>query len=193
MPAQAATAITRETAREAASAAVLRLYHAGDPASHPDDGIHLYAVRAPAGSRLLVRVVGVAVALAALAGLSVGAQHSVRSAIAGSGTAAVDNARLDDSYYHCLTVQVDSLVGPGRVVDVSTSNAGSWATLSKVVAPRDTMTTDAAGAVAVLALAPRQGAGGCLGSVVQARYRNGQVRYATGATLQGAGPPPPVL
>jgi len=192
MAAQAAVAITRETARDAASAAGLRGHDTGHPAAPLDQEIYAHVSQVPR-SRLLVRVVGAFVALAALAGLVVGAQQSVRADVGGSGAAAVANARLDDAYYRCLTIQVDSLIGPGRVVDVSTSDAGNWATLSKVVAPRDTMTTDAARAAAVVSLSPLHGTGSCLGSRVQARYPDGQVRLATGPTLEGAGPPPPVL
>ncbi len=146
-------------------------------------GPHDLPARPPA-----VRLVGLAVTLTVLVGLVIGAVHGGR-ATAGLGSARqVSSARLDIAYYDCLTTQSSSLVRPGKVVDVSTANPGSWATLSKVVAPRDVLTTDRRIAVAVLTLERRPG--GCLGSAVVAHYPNGTVRQGTGASLSGQGPPP---
>jgi len=138
--------------------------------------------------------VGLALALVALGALVVGSVHGARSSVGRADAGAVASARLDDAYYECLAAQAGSLVGPGLLVDVSTADPGSWATLVKVVAPRDVLTTAQTGSVAVLTLTRRPGPGACLGSVVVARYPNGSVRDGTGGSLPGdESPPPPVL
>jgi hypothetical protein len=141
-----------------------------------------------------LRLVGLALALVALGALVVGSVHGARSSVGRADAASVASARLDDAYYGCLAAQAGSLVGPGLVVDVSTSDPGSWGTLVKVVAPRDVLTTDQGRSAAVLTLARRPGPGACLGSVVVARYPDGTVRQGTGGSLPGdESPPPPVL
>lgn len=140
-----------------------------------------------------LRLVGLALALVALVALVVGAVHSVRSTAGRAGAPSVASANLDDAYYGCLAAQVDSLVGPGRAVDVSTADPAAWATLAKVVAPRDVITTDRGRSVPLLSLAPRRGAGACLGSVVVARF-GATVGDGTGGSLPGdEAPPPPAL
>jgi len=143
---------------------------------------------------LALRLVGLALALVAVGALVVGSVHGARSSVGRADATSVTSARLDDAYYGCLAAQTESLVGPGLVVDVSTSDPGSWGTLVKVVAPRDVLTTDQARSAAVLTLARRSGPGACLGSVVVARYPNGTVRDGTGGSLPGdESPPPPAL
>jgi hypothetical protein len=131
---------------------------------------------------------GLLVSLVALAGLCVGAVHSARATSVQAGAHQVALARLDVAYYDCLRSQVASLIGPGQSVHVSTNNPGQWATLSKVVAPRDVITTDARSATVVLSLESHSG--GCLGSLVQARYANGTVALAHRPTLRGDHGPP---
>jgi hypothetical protein len=140
--------------------------------------------------RVAWRLAGLAVGLVAVAGLTVGAVHGVRSTATQADEQQVALGRLDVAYYDCLAAQVHSLVGPGQVVAVSTANPGNWATLSKAVAPWAVMTEDEPRAVAVLQMAPRHGAGSCLGSVVVARYADGRVRVGTGSSLPGDEPPP---
>lgn len=140
---------------------------------------------------LALRLVGLGLALIALGALVAGSVHAARSAVGRAGPVAVSSARLDVAYYGCLAAQTGSLVGPGLVVDVSTADPGAWATLVKVVAPRDVLTTDEGRSVALLTLARRRGPGACLGSVVVARYRDGSVRAGTGGSLPGDEAPPP--
>ncbi|HEX4081470.1 MAG TPA: hypothetical protein VHX40_00785 [Acidimicrobiales bacterium] len=140
--------------------------------------------------RVAWRLAGLTVGLVAVAGLAVGAVHGARSTTAQADDREVALGQLDVAYYDCLAAQVHSLVGPGQVVAVSTANPGNWATLAKAVAPWAVMTDDQRRAVAVLYLAPRHGAGSCLGSAVVARYPDGRVRVGTGGSLPGDEPPP---
>jgi hypothetical protein len=148
----------------------------------------------PAGPRrgrgIALRLAGLVVGLVAVVGLTVGAVHGARSSGAQADDEQVALAHLDVAYYDCLAAQVHSLVGPGQVVVVSTANPGNWATLAKAVAPYATMTEDQRQAVAVLSMAPRHGAGACLGSVVVAHYADGRVRVGTGGSLPGDEQPP---
>ena len=137
------------------------------------------------------RVLGLAVGLVASAALVLGAVHGVRSTAADADDSALASARVDVAYYACLAAQVHSLVRPGEVVAVSTADPGTWATLSKAVAPWAVITASPGQAVAVLSLQPRHGGGACLGQVVVARARDGLVRRGTGASLPGDEPPPP--
>jgi hypothetical protein len=139
---------------------------------------------------MAVRLLGLAVGLAALCGLAVGAVHGARSSGAQADDQQVTLAQLDVAYYDCLAAQVHSLVRPGQVVVVSTANPSNWATLSKAVAPWAVMTEDQRRAVAVLSMSPRHGARTCLGSVVVARYADGRIRVGTGGSLPGDEQPP---
>ncbi len=140
--------------------------------------------------RVARRLTGLAVGLVAVVGLTVGAVHGARSTGAQADDQQVAVGRLDMAYYDCLAAQVHSLVGPGQVVAVSTASPGNWVTLAKAVAPWAVMTDRERRAVAVLSMAPRHGAGACLGSVVVARYPGGRLRTGTGGSLPGAESPP---
>ena len=159
---------------------------AGPAADRPDPD----PPAGPRGRGIAWRLAGLVVGLVAVAGLTVGAVHGARSSGAQADDEQVALAHLDVAYYDCLAAQVHSLVRPGQVVAVSTANPGNWATLAKVVAPWGTMTEDQRQAVAVLRMAPRHGAGACLGSVVMARYPDGGVRVGTGGSLPGDEQPP---
>ncbi len=137
-----------------------------------------------------LRLVGLALAIVGLLTLVVGGVHSLRVTAARAGASSVASARLDDAYYRCLSEQVDSLVRPDQVVDVSTAEPGAWVTLAKVVAPRDVLTTDPGRSTALLSLVSSNRRGTCLGSVVVARYPDGTSRHGTGGTLAGHEAPP---
>jgi len=134
------------------------------------------------------RLVGLSVTIVALVGLITGAVHGSRATAAQASRQEVAQARLDIAYYDCLTRQVANIIGPNQRVVVSTANPGAWATLSKVVAPRDVMTTEEKSAVGILSLKPDLD--GCLGSVVVVRYRDGTGAQARGPTLRADEGPP---
>jgi hypothetical protein len=101
-------------------------------------------------------------------------------------------ARLDNTYYRCLNVQVHSLVASGQPVTFGQQGnvadllraSGSWL---RAAPPSDA-------SVPQLVLATRTGPGSCHGFVVESRSRGptGQieVRVGSGASLAGQGPLP---
>lgn len=141
------------------------------------------------GARWRAALAAGVLALAA-GGLAVGGVHELRAAADQASDQQVAQANLGNRYYSCLAAQARSLVRPGQVVKVSTTNPGNWSTLSKAVAPWTVMTNDADRAVAVLSLGPARGHDACLGSAVFARYHDGVVRRGSGGSLPGHGPPP---
>ncbi|HEX3946573.1 MAG TPA: hypothetical protein VHW47_02660 [Acidimicrobiales bacterium] len=140
--------------------------------------------------RLATRLAAAAVLAAALAGLAVGAAAGARSVASGTDRRSVAGAELGDAYYGCLATEARTLVHPGQTVDVSVSNPANWVTLGKIVAPWTTVTFDRDRAVAVVRMVPSDGRVSCLGSVVEARYRDGTVRRATAGSLPGDEQPP---
>jgi len=106
----------------------------------------------------------------------------------------VHEAALDNAFYHCIEVQVRSLVGPGQPVELE-GNVGDVINLLKAVGSWVTVAHSYAAALGVLTLTDNvHGPETCRGNVAQIRYlhpRNGVVvRTGTGSSVPGTGPPP---
>jgi hypothetical protein len=116
---------------------------------------------------------------------------------------AVRDAKLDDAFYDCLSIQAHSIVSPGEPVFLVGTSANltgiaEWVTLIKGVGTWVTFSgTPSTARVELVFEDHVTGRPACLGNAVATRsIHDGRVtvRYGSGADVPGMGPPPaPVL
>ncbi len=143
---------------------------------------------------MVVLVVGVALAATALVGLAVQATRGNGVVGVQRDAATIHGAALDNAFYHCVDVQVRSLVAPGDPVLLG-GNLSDLITLMKSSGSWITVADPPSSATATVKLRDDvTGPGACLGTVVVATYLHPHdgivLRTGTGASLPGSGPPP---
>ncbi len=132
------------------------------------------------------------VALVALVGQAVRGNRVVDAQLAAH---AVHDASIDDAFYSCIDIQAHSLVGPGQTVALGGDNLADVVTMIKGFGAWVTVADPTSRADVVLTLHDGPAAPGtCLGTRVVGTFRgpggHTTVRFGTGATVAGQGPPP---
>ena len=144
---------------------------------------------------MLVTVVSAlvtAVACVALIGQAVRGNRVVDAQLAAH---AVHDASVDDAFYSCIDIQAHSLVRPGQTVALGGDNLADVVTMIKGFGAWITVADPTSRADVVLTLHDGTAASGtCLGTRVVGTYRRPggrtTIRFGTGATVAGQGPPP---
>lgn len=138
--------------------------------------------------------IGLLVVLTVVASMGVQAVRGNRTVGVQRDERTMHATALDNAFYHCIDVQVRSLVRPGQPVDLRgglydlvtlLQASGSWITVADRSSPADeqVFVVDGVG-----------GPGTCRGTVAKIAYREPHggetVRTGTGASVPGTGPPP---
>lgn len=144
--------------------------------------------------RVLTAGAGLLLVLAVTVSMGVQAARGNRTVGVQLGERTVHDTALDNAFYHCIDVQVRSLVRPGHPVvlqgglyDLVTllQASGSWITVAGRTSTSDVHVTLVDGV---------PGPGTCRGTVARIAYRAPDggvtVRTGRGASLPGSGPPP---
>ncbi len=145
--------------------------------------------------RALAAATGVVVIVVVAAALGVQAARSNAIVSAQSSPRIEHQARVDDAFYSCLTVQARSIVRPGQTVALRPRNIVDLVTLIKAVGSWARVADPPATAAVSLSLSTGPGGPGtCLGTRVIGRFSGpgGTVitKVGTGAQVPGQGPPP---
>lgn len=140
-------------------------------------------------------IVGLGVAIVAIAALGVQAVRGNRTVGVQRDARTIHNAALDDAFYNCIDVQTRSLISPGEPVGLR-DDLADLVTLIKGIGSWVTFAEHPSTAAVQLSLRNNvTGGGACLGTVVIATYTKPHhgvtVRVGTGASVAGKGPPPP--
>lgn len=148
--------------------------------------------RVPTG---LIVTLGLALSVVAVVGMAANAVGANRTVSVQRSKATVEDTALDNAFYHCLDVQVRSLVSPDQPVTLADPNLADFITLLKGVGGWVKVADPPGSAVAFLTL--RDGVTGrdaCLGTVAVATFheKGGRtvVKIGSGASVPGSGPPP---
>jgi hypothetical protein len=135
-------------------------------------------------------VFSLAVMVASVIGLTVGAVHGLRSTAALSTDRQAASWELDDKYWDCLTTQAHSLVRPGQPVWMDTTNLTVDVTLVRVFGSWADV-VDSARQAQVYVTVGSDGTSGCLGTVILGLFDGPRgpgtvTRKGSGASLPGS-------
>jgi len=130
----------------------------------------------------------VAITIASLSGLMVGAVHGTRSSTALSTDNQQASWALDNEYWTCLDIQAHSLVRPGQRVCMDTTNLGVLVTLVRVFGPWATLVSSSG--QSQIEVTVEASNSGCMGSLIVGLFKrpNGTgtfLRKGSGASIPG--------